>query len=63
MPHGTEPLPGIAQIEEMAKPWSFKQFFVRNGLSGENIPAMLIRLPTGSASQASGHWVFSASSP
>ena len=63
MPHATEASPGIAKIEEMAKPWSSKQFFIRNELSGEDTPAMLIRLPTGSASQASGYWAFSVSSP
>ena len=63
MPHATQASPGIANIEEMAKPWSSRQFFIRNELSGENIPAMLIRLPTGSASQAEGYWAFSVSSP
>jgi hypothetical protein len=63
MPHATGASPGIANIGEMAKPWSSKPFFIRNELSGENIPAMLIRLPTGSASQASGYWAFSVSSP
>ena len=63
MPHATQASPGIANIEEMAKPWSSRQFLIRNELSGENIPAMLIRLPTGSASQAGGYWAFSVSSP
>lgn len=63
MPHATQASPSIANIEEMAKPWSSRQFFIRNELSGENIPAMLIRLPTGSASQAGGYWAFSVSSP
>ena len=63
LPHATGASPGIANIEEMAKPWSFKQFFIRNELSGENVPAMLIRLPTGSASQASGYWAFSVKAP
>jgi len=63
LPHATGASPGIANIEEMAKPWSFKQFFIRNELSGENVPAMLIRLPTGSASQASGYWAFSVNAP
>jgi hypothetical protein len=63
LPHATGASPGIANIEEMAKPWSFKQFFIRNELSGENVPAMLIRLPTGSASQASGYWGFSVNAP
>ena len=63
LPHATGASPGIADIEEMAKPWSSKHFFIRNELSGENVPAMLIRLPTGSASQASGYWAFSVNAP
>src|SRR5215469_16133822 len=63
LPHATVASPAIASIEEMAKPWSSKQFFIRNGLSREYIPAMLIRLPTGSASQAAGYWAFSLNAP
>ena len=63
LPHATDTAPGIADVEEMAKPWSSKAFFIRNFLTGENVPAMLIRLPTGSASQASGYWAFSVNSP
>lgn len=63
LPHATDAHPGIADVAEMAKPWSSKQFFIRNGLTGENIPAMLIRLPTGSGSQSSGYWAFSLSAP
>jgi hypothetical protein len=47
----------------MAKPWSSKEFFIRNRLSGENIPALLVRLPAGSPSQASGYWAFEQKSP
>jgi len=63
LPHATDAAPGIASVEEMAKPWSSKEFFIRNGLTGENTPGMLIRLPTGSASQASGYWAFSVRAP
>jgi hypothetical protein len=63
VPHATEASPGIATVEEMAKPWSSKKFFIRNMLSGEDVPAMLIRLPTGSASQASSYWAFTVNSP
>jgi hypothetical protein len=63
IPHATDANPGIADTTEMAKPWSTKDFFVRNGLTGENIPAFLIRLPSGSASQASGYWAFAVNSP
>lgn len=63
LPHATEAHPGIASVEELAKPWSFKQFFIRNGLTGENVPAVIVRLPTGSGSLASGYWAFSLNSP
>jgi hypothetical protein len=63
LPHATEANPGIANVAEMAKPWSSKQFYIRNGLSGENLPALLVRLPSASASQASGYWAFSLNSP
>ena len=63
VPHATDASPGIADVEEMAKPWSSKVFFIRSNLSGESIPALLIRLPSGSASQASGYWAFSVDAP
>jgi hypothetical protein len=48
----------IATTAEMSKVWSSKDFLYRNPLSGWAIPAMLVRLPTGSAAQASGYWAF-----
>ena len=63
VPHATESAPGIATIEEMARPWSSKEFVVRNGLTGENTPGVLIRLPTGSASHVSGYWAFNLNAP
>jgi hypothetical protein len=63
LPHATETEPGIADVAEMAKPWSLKEFYIRNRLSGENIPAVLVRLPAASASQASGYWAFAKNSP
>jgi len=63
VPHATDADPGIAVAEEMAKPWSSKEFYIRNRLSGENVPALLVRLPTGSASQASGYWAFALKAP
>jgi hypothetical protein len=63
LPHATDAEPGIADATEMAKPWSSKEFFIRNRLSGENIPALLVRLPAGSPSQASGYWAFEQKSP
>jgi hypothetical protein len=48
----------IATTAEMSKVWSSKDFLYRNPLSGWAIPAMLVRLPAGSAVQASGYWAF-----
>ena len=63
IPHATEAEPGVATVVEMAKPWSSKEFYFRNRLTGENVEALLIRLPGGSANQASGYWAFSENSP
>ncbi|HET7259839.1 MAG TPA: hypothetical protein VFI75_08975 [Candidatus Acidoferrum sp.] len=63
LPHATQQDPGIATIAEMSEPWSTKKFFMRNGLTGENVPALLIRLPASSASQANGYWAFSMNAP
>lgn len=48
----------IATTAEMAKVWSSKDFLYRNPLSDWAVPAMLLRLPVGSAGQASGYWAF-----
>jgi hypothetical protein len=48
----------IATTLEMSKAWSSKDFLYRNPLSDWTIPAMLLRLPVGSATQASGYWAF-----
>lgn len=63
LPHATETQPGIASVGEMVKPWSSKEFLYKNRLSGENVPAVLVRLPGGSASQRAGYWAFSLNAP
>lgn len=63
LPHVTQQDPGVASLAEMAQPWSSKQFFMRNGLTGENIPALLIRLPGSSGSQPNGYWALSMNAP
>jgi hypothetical protein len=63
LPHATEQEPAIASISEMAQPWSSKRFFMRNPLNGENVPAMLIRLPSASATQDNSYWAFSLDAP
>jgi hypothetical protein len=63
LPHATEQDPAIASISEMEQPWSSKRFFMKNSLTGENVPAMLIRLPSASAAQDSSYWAFSLDAP
>jgi hypothetical protein len=63
LPHATEAQPGIASVQEMARPWASKEFFYRNRLSGETVPAVLVRLPTGSPSQSASYWAFSVNAP
>jgi len=63
VPHATDTEPGIANVEEMAKPWTSKEFYFRNRLTGENIPAMLLRLPGGASGQAASYWAFALKSP
>lgn len=63
LPHATESAPGIANIAELAKPWSSREFFIRNRLTGENIPAEIIRLPGSSGNHPSAYWAFSLKSP
>jgi len=63
LPHASEANPVIAQLSELAKPWSAADFFIRDKLTGENIPAMIIRLPGGSAATAGAYWAFSRKAP
>ena len=63
IPHATEASPAVATVDEMAKPWSSKQFFIRNIVSGEDVAGILIRLPGGSPSRANGYWAFAANAP
>ncbi|MBZ5542001.1 MAG: hypothetical protein LAN61_15910 [Acidobacteriia bacterium] len=62
-PVATEAQPVIATVGEMAQPWSSKAFFFYNRVTGANVPALLVRLPGGSASSASSYWGFSLEVP
>jgi hypothetical protein len=53
----TEQDPVVAVISEL-KPWGAKQFTFHNRLTGENVPALIVRLPIGSSAQASAYWSF-----
>jgi hypothetical protein len=63
LPHADESNPAIAEVNNLAKPWSSADFFVRNKLTGENIPATIVRLPSGAAGAVAGYWAFSRKAP
>ena len=63
LPHATEAEPEIATVGEMSKPWTSKDFFFVNHLTRENVPAILIRLSSGSPNQADGYWAFEVNAP
>jgi hypothetical protein len=57
LPVATDQDPAVAATSEL-KPWAAKRFTFHNRLTGENVSALIIRLPTGSPNQASGYWSF-----
>ena len=63
LPLATESQPSIASVEEMGSAWASKEFVYKNRVSGDNIPAVLVHLPTGSASQPASYWAFSLNAP
>ena len=63
LPLATESQPSIASVEEMATPWASKDFVYKHRVSGENVPAILVRLPTGSAGSHKSYWAFSLNAP
>jgi arsenite oxidase small subunit len=62
-PVSTETHPAIATVAELTRPWSSKQFFFRNRLNDENLPALIVRLPGGAATPSSAYWGFSLQEP
>ena len=58
VPAASLPNPLIAQLGQLGKAWDSRKFSFRDRVSGENVPALLIRLPGGSAGQAGGYWAF-----
>jgi hypothetical protein len=63
LPHANEAEPGIATVGEMAQPWSTKEFFFQNRLTGREVPALLIRLPGGSPAQPNSYWALAKNAP
>jgi hypothetical protein len=63
LPHASETSPVVATAADLAKPWSSADFFIRNNVTGEEIPATIVRLPSSSPHSASGYWAFSRKAP
>lgn len=63
LPHADKNNPVIAQLSDLAEPWSSVNFFIRDSTSGDNIPATIVRLPSGSPTSPSGYWAFSRKAP
>jgi hypothetical protein len=63
LPHADKNNPVIAQLSDLAEPWSSEDFFIRDTTSGDNVPATIVRLPSGSPTSASGYWAFSRKAP
>jgi hypothetical protein len=63
LPHASETQPVITSVSALVKPWSAKQFFYQNPRTGENVPALLMRLPLGSANQPAGYWALALKAP
>jgi hypothetical protein len=57
IPVATEQAPTIATVPEF-KPWQSKQFMFHNQVTGENVPALIVRLPSGSGTQSANYWSF-----
>ena len=48
----------IATTEEMDKPWAAKRFNFTKAITQGTVPALLVRLPGGSAKNAASYWAF-----
>jgi len=63
LPHADEAHPVIADVADLSRPWSSADFFIRDLTTGENVPATIVRLPTGSSTLPAGYWAFSHKAP
>jgi hypothetical protein len=63
VPHATESEPAIASVDAMAQPWASKDFLYKNRSSGDDVPAVVVRLPIGSPSQPRSYWAVSLNAP
>jgi len=56
VPVATETDPIISHVGELTRPWDAQAFNYRARSSGENVPALLIRLPGGANGLPGGYW-------
>jgi len=63
LPISTAKNPGIAPLSHFSKPWSVQEFIFRDRMTGENIPALVVRLPGGNPGSTSGYWAISLKAP
>lgn len=63
LPHADPDHPVIAGLADLSKPWSSADFFIRDFTTGENVPATIVRLPSGSPSSVATYWAFSRKAP
>jgi hypothetical protein len=54
---------GVATLEELAEPWSSKDFIFRTPETKENISSIVIRLPDSAPDQPGAYWAFSLQTP
>jgi serine/threonine-protein kinase len=54
--------PEIASLDELASPWSSKEFRFQARANSGYVPAMIVRLP-GAAAQSDSYWAFSLAVP
>ncbi|MCL6481080.1 MAG: hypothetical protein K6U02_05075 [Firmicutes bacterium] len=53
----------VARVGELAEPWAARRFRIRRQHSGREVPAILIRLPNGSARSANSYWALVLEEP
>lgn len=52
-----------ATVDDLAKPWSAKQFTFVDPVTHISVPAMVVHLPGGAANSSASYWAFSLEAP
>jgi hypothetical protein len=53
----------VATLDELAKPWSSKEFTFVDSFTGKAVPAIVVHLPGGAAGSSASYWAFSLEAP